>query len=169
MSIITEALKKAQKGQIPQASLNNNVNKYPILGPRTEHKKIEKKNFRGKKNNFLIGGTVFAVLLIASVALIFSYVQNMQAMFFKQSSTFVVGEQKTATLPHNIPPVGQDESKPLFKLSGIVQDGNKPLAVINDVIVAVGETINDGKVVSINNDSVRLNYRGKKVTLYLAN
>lgn len=169
MSIITEALKKAQKGQIPQAGLNNNVNKLPILGPRTEHKKIEKKNFRGKKNNFLLGGIVFAVLLIASVALIFSYVQNMQAMFFKQSSTFVVGEQKTAPLPNNVPPAGPEENKPPFKLSGIVQDGNKPLAVINDAIVAAGETINDATVVKINDDSVKLNYKGKKITLYLAN
>lgn len=168
MSIITEALKKAQKGQNPQAIGNNKVNKQPVFGPRAEYKKTEKKNFRGKKNNFLIGGVVFAALLIVSLALIFGYMQNMQAMFLKQSSS-VVGEQKAGALPVNSQPIKPQDDKLPFKLSGIVQDENKPLAVINDIIVAAGETINDATVVNINDDSVGLKYKGKKITLYLAN
>lgn len=169
MSIITDALKKAQKGQNPQTTLDNKVNKQPVFGPRMEYKRTEKKNFRGKKNNFLIGGAVFAGLLIVSLALIFGYMQNMQAMFLKQASSFVVGEQKADALHSNSQPIKPRDEKPPFKLSGIVQDENKPLAVINDMIVAAGETINDATVVNINDDSVGLNYKGKKITLYLTN
>lgn len=169
MSIITEALKKAQKGQTPQATGNNKVNKQPVFGPRAEYKKTEKKNFRGKKNNFLIGGVVFAALLMGSMALILGYMQNMQAMFLKQASSFGAGEQKAGALPANSQPIKPQDDKPPFKLSGIVRDENKPLAVINDMIVAAGETINDATVVNINDDSVGLKYKGKKITLYLAN
>ena len=54
---------------------------------------------------------------------------------------------------------------PSFVLSGIVQLVNGPKAIINDVMVGVGDVVNGATVQKISKDSVVLKKRDSEITL----
>ena len=55
--------------------------------------------------------------------------------------------------------------KPRWKLSGIVYNSNKPLAIINGKSVAVGDKLGSASIVKIKRESVILEQSGTRVTL----
>jgi len=165
MSIITEALKKAQKGQNPNLSGYTKTLRQPILGPRMGYQKKSRRHEVGRKNNFLIGGLIFGTLLLLSLALIFGYMQNLQKIYIEQPVSVVSQAKTTTAIPVNS--VKASKESPLFKLNGIVHDKDKPMAVINDKIVEVGEIVDGAKVTEINSDKAELSYRGRKIILQI--
>ncbi len=165
MSIITEALKKAQKGQSPNLSGYAKSPRQPILGPRLGYQKKSKKHEVGRKNNFLVGGLIFGTLLLLSLALIFGYIQNLQKIYIEKPVLVVPQAKTTTAIPVNT--VKAFKEGPLFKLNGIVNDENKPLAVINDKIVETGEIVDGAKVTKINSDKAELSYKGRKIVLQI--
>lgn len=52
-----------------------------------------------------------------------------------------------------------------FNLSGILYDQQKPLAIINERVVAEGSLINGAKLLQIKPNSVELSLKGKEFTL----
>lgn len=56
-------------------------------------------------------------------------------------------------------------SQPSWKLTGIVYNSNKPLAVINGKSVSVGDNVGDAKVVEIGRKSVIIERAGARITL----
>lgn len=57
---------------------------------------------------------------------------------------------------------------PRLNLNGIVfEPGSPPMAIINDDIVIVGDTIEGAKVVKITRDTVKLSFRGQEISLVL--
>jgi hypothetical protein len=167
MSIIAEALKKAQKRQNPNLLTETKTSKQPIFGPSPGYQKKEKKWSYTKKNNFVVGGLVFGILLLLSLTFIFSYIQTLQKTYIEIPATASFSFKKEVALPQ-VQKNKPLEEKELFKLSGIVQDESKPLAVINDRIVGPGEIVNGARVIEINDDSVKLVYKGKKIILYFS-
>lgn len=59
--------------------------------------------------------------------------------------------------------------KPEWRLTGIFFSENGPIAVVNDKLVRVGETIDQAKVVDINKKQVTLRTGGKERVLTLPN
>ena len=167
MSIIADALKKAQKGQNPHLLTYNKTPRQPVLGPRAGYQAKPKKISGTKKNNFLIGGIVFGTILLLCLAFIFAYMQNSQRVYYVEKPVAAV-PAAPAAIPAAINTVQPSEEKDLFQLSGIVHDESKPLAVINDRIVEAGEIVDGAKVTQIDSDSAQLSYRGKKITLYIS-
>ena len=165
MSIITEALKKAQKGQNPNLSGYTKSPRQPILGPRMGYQNKPKKSLLGKKNNFLVGGLIFGTLLLLSLALIFGYMQNLQKVYIEQPISIVSQAKTTTAIP--VKTVKASKKSPLFKLNGIVHDEDKPMAVINDKIVEAGEIVDGAKVTEIGSDKAELSYRGRKIILQI--
>ncbi len=165
MSIITEALKKAQKGQNPNLSGYVKSPRQPILGPRLGYQKKPGKHGVARKNNFLVGGMVFGTLLLLSLALILGYMQNLQKIYIEKPVLVVPQAKTTTAVPINT--VKTFKESPLFKLNGIVHDKNKPLAVINDKIVEAGGIVDGAKVTKINSDKAELSYRGRKIILQI--
>lgn len=54
-----------------------------------------------------------------------------------------------------------------FKLSGILYDEQKPMAIINNRVVEEGALINGAQLLEIQPNFVRLSRRGKKFTLII--
>ena len=52
-----------------------------------------------------------------------------------------------------------------LNLSGIYYDGKRPLAIINDQVVAEGDTLNDKQVIKISNNEVILKDKEKEYRL----
>ena len=62
----------------------------------------------------------------------------------------------------------QNKGEGGFVLNGIMLDSNNiPEAIINDVVVKVGDTIENAKVLEITKDGVKLSSKGKEITLRL--
>lgn len=61
--------------------------------------------------------------------------------------------------------ISEGLSRSELKLSGIVKDGNRPLAIINGVFVGEGETIGGKKVVKIEEKSVLVSEDGREYTI----
>jgi hypothetical protein len=56
-------------------------------------------------------------------------------------------------------------SRPMWLLSGIVYNNQKPLAIINNKQVETGDIVNNAKVLSIKTKTVTLEYNGALLTL----
>ena len=56
---------------------------------------------------------------------------------------------------------------PALKLNGIVWNTNRPQAIINDQIVAIGDTIENSKIVDINKSGVDIIFANKLYTIQI--
>ena len=52
-----------------------------------------------------------------------------------------------------------------FKVEGIIWGGKMPQAIINDKVLAVGDTINGAQILSIDKKGITLNFSGQIVNL----
>ena len=71
-----------------------------------------------------------------------------------------------------LPPVDANPPPPAVKkdpfvLSGISVDQKSSVAIVNNVLVRVGDTVSGAKILSIEKDKVRLSSDGKEITLSL--
>lgn len=69
------------------------------------------------------------------------------------------------TQPGNL--YSTDNTRGAFRLNSILVGKTRRLALINDTLVQVGDTIDSARVISINEDSVVIADSGKTITLYL--
>ena len=63
--------------------------------------------------------------------------------------------QRAASLPHRV------------KLQGVIHGSGEPYAIINDMIVQVGDSVEGATLVSVAKDSVHLRWRDQELTVYL--
>ncbi len=54
---------------------------------------------------------------------------------------------------------------PRFNVQGMVWQGANPLAIINNRVLKVGDTLNDAKVVNVSKDGVDFLYQGRVFTI----
>ncbi len=155
MSIINEALKKAEKNK--QSSQNKSAQLLCKLdGLRTDTKRFVLKRW-------LIFAGAGAVCLLGVLLTINSFKGP------ADSPPVLETAAKIETSQHLFPPKEIDVSIPLnpsgFRLSGILYDKQKPLAIINERIVSKGALIKGAKLLEIQPNYVRLSFKGKEFKL----
>ena len=82
---------------------------------------------------------------------------------FLRAMQLVLGKTKKPSGP--IADAGKPKSQDGFRLCGIIAGPKIPKAIINDVIVKEGDTIEGAKVVKITKDSVKLSLKGREIVL----
>ena len=163
MSIIQEALKKVDNS-------SHKPDPEPILA-QTEFKN-ENKNIRGKKKTF---GASF-VLLLVFLALIFFGVKQFADMSSKTNPTYSPAYESIykpiakaeASADASTSPTIAAKRKAGFQdfiLTGVVELINGPRAIVNNVIVGVGDVINGATVQKIDKEGVVLKKRDSEIRL----
>lgn len=146
MSIINDALNKAGKQQLPQG------NSPQIL---TE---IEKGSPRPVSRRWLIWISA-GVLCLAGLFLITNSFKGTserhEVLPETQGSAFNIRE-----VDFEMPFKTSD-----FKLTGILYDEQKPMAIINNRVVEEGALINGAELLEIQPNYVMVSYKGKEVKL----
>lgn len=146
MSIINDALNKAGKQQLPQG------NSPQIL---TE---IEKGSPRPVSRRWLIWISA-GVLCLAGLFLITNSFKGTserhEVLPETQGSAFNIRE-----VDFEMPFKASD-----FKLTGILYDEQKPMAIINNRVVEEGALINGAELLEIQPNYVMVSYKGKEVKL----
>ena len=160
MSIIQEALRKAG---VPNSKpeVTPEIKPVPPQGatkPNSDNKSAEPK---------LIYYAMTGILLVLLFGIIMIITRSSQS-----SDTHVSMKN---TKPTILPKIERRESQPApfrrkeniggFVLNGIMQLVDGPRAIINDIMVGEGETVNGAKVEKIKKDSVLLNYNDSEVAL----
>lgn len=168
MSIINDALKKAEKSKQPISEQKSQaVKNFGNFG----HIKSDMKTYFLKRRllRFFWSATALVCLLGIILAV---------KAFYTPSEEFVLksplaenqemGLQKKA--PMNILGLRKVDIEipahdPNFKLSGILYDEQRPLAIINEKVIEEGALVNGARLLEITPDSVRLSYREEEFTL----
>jgi len=172
VSIINEALKKAVREKEAGHS----------SGDRETVRRNIELEFQHKKSRFN-WGPIFILLVIVLisgpiVAPIFStwtkggvdHTGGAKALASNpkanQKAQFAIEE---SPLFGSAPPAVILSKTPNFILSGIVYSPKESYCIINNEIVKVGDRIQGAKLLSVSQNSVRLDYRGKETALTLSN
>lgn len=169
MSIISDALKKAQQKEYNREKITAKASRQTAFGTRTDFRLPAKNETRKTKNSFLITGLLFIVTLVFFMPFINTYVQNFKKLYVNSALPETISQIKNEKIVIPFPQPIIIPVKKSFILNGIVYDEKKPLAVINDKIVEVGSLVGDAAVMEINPDSVKLNRNGEDFVIYLSN
>ncbi len=169
MSIISEALKKAQQeknkdvGSIPTVNL-------PLKGPKTNE----------QNDNRMLKPLIIILALTVLAGFYFLVLP-------KLNKPRVLGEQKhiakkankTKTIQKEVIQTSKPATKPQtrvqtpvkeeaqFELSGILFDGESSMAIINGSMVRKGTRVGKAEVTTIEPQQVKLNLQGKEIILTL--
>jgi len=155
MSIINDALKKAEKNK--QSSQNKPAQLLCKLdGVRTDTKRFVLKRW-------LIFAGAGVVCLLGVLLAINSFKSPADSPPVLETAAKIEASQ------HLFPPKETNAAAPLnlsgFRLSGILYDKQKPLAIINERIVGKGALIKGAKLLEIQPNHVRLSLKGKEFKL----
>lgn len=169
MSIISDALKKAQQKEYNREKITAKTSRQTVFGLRTDFR-LPAKNRTGKtKTSFLITGLLFIVTLVFFMPFISAYVQNFKKLYVNSALSETISQIKNEKIVIPLPQTVIIPVKKRFTLNGIVYDEKNPLAIINDRIVKPGSLVDDATVMEISTDSVKLNHKGEDLILYLSN
>jgi hypothetical protein len=156
MSIINEALKKAEKEIHPQtehpARIEDTIGQNEI-GVLKASKKREANFLLG----FAIVGIVLSAIILSSIVLIKNLnLFKIEPEISKTSVTIesIEGSLDDSSKPGDISRVEKAESP--IELTGIIYETEDRWAIINNRIVRQGETVGNEKVVEIGKDYVKL-------------
>ena len=189
MSIITDALNKAQKRTSVTTGLRE-LEKRTGMGegvrvttrgvrPKIEAREgfftSDARRLSEKKALWGLRSASGTLLIVGAVVLAFFY----STRFFsgalpptpamrENPSAVVAAPDKAAPAvkaPAGVKKIRQAERRPHpFELSGII-GGDEPMAIIDNSIVKIGESIRGARLVSVSSDRVTILYKGKEVVL----
>ena len=157
MSIISEALKKAQNRN-EQAKRLNVTHKSPLIEIKSKAPKA-----KTKMRPFLTIITMLALFILVFIA-------------FKPATEIIksVNTQRPRTADYKVLnrmtsyiDIEKKRNPQSFELSGIVFGGGEPSAIINNEIFEKGDRCEGGEVVSIEKNKVTLLFDDEKITLIL--
>lgn len=152
MSIINDALKKAEKEKKsvshPQISLTNTL----------ENLKRDTQRFALRKYLFWTSTGVFCLL---GVVLLISN----NAQIPKKTPRENISLPPIAVQENSGQTISAADSPAIFRLSGIIFEKEKPLAIINEAILTEGGFIDGAEVVEICPDSVKLSFKDTELVL----
>lgn len=163
MSIISDALKKAQEEK------NKNKGSIPVVN-------LPIKEEGSKKKNDTKTLKILAVVLILAALSALGLVKFGKATAPKKQKHPVskieyaptsIQDTAEVTAPAPEPPENIPEEELQLELTGILFDAASPLAIINGSMVRRGDRINDAKIIEIEPQRVKLNYRGKELFISL--
>lgn len=161
MSLIQQALEKTSRAQETRTST-------PVAAPKPwerdptgtnlEHELIQVQKKYSKQKRFFRGAVV-AILFLGVVAGFYYFLTRQDHP--KTQASFV-----TTTIMPQVPV--RIFSGNIYRLTGITNLGGKAMAVINENIVGVGDTLSGKAVVKeIGTGEVRLDIEGKEIHLKL--
>ena len=161
MSIIQDALKKANN-TTPKPEIKHEKKLTPI--PLDVKKLAPEKKIAGPKHVYylMIG---FLLILLLGIIMIVSRSSQSAVMPVPAKKTETVILPKIERREEPVSSLRKREGISGFVLNGIMQLVDGPRAIINDIVVGEGETVNGAKVEKIKKDSVLLNYNDSEVTL----
>lgn len=171
MSIITEALKKAQE-QKPDRPLPPAGNSLKIgsEGPSSKDNKASAASHPYLV--YVLLGAVLAVFIAALIIIVILFLPSSPSVKpaepLKQAVPVTV-TQKTNILPAFLSPpaAAKKDNAPAPELSGIMYTSTRPQAVINGQTVFEGETVDGFTVIRIYPDSVMLSSNGVETEVKL--
>jgi len=70
---------------------------------------------------------------------------------------------------HRAPIIKEDLGKRVLRVSGVIWDVNEPRAIINNLVVAIGDVVSGNTVIEIKKRSVILNDGTKSFEVYIGN
>jgi len=170
MSIIAEALKKAQKDS-PE---KENVEKFAS----GEHRKTRVKFDLSRLRGYAVFVASFAVFL-----LLISALPMLGRVLLKGRETEKKSPIERPSYAPKVDRIAQEKTPPevplvpvfitlaevneAIEVSGIMYTPEKPLVVINDSIWAEGDTVGDFNIVKIEKDFVKVNSNGREFIVKL--
>jgi len=158
MSIIQEALKKIEK---PEGSREEkHEEKPPVISEI--NKPVPVKETLGPKYVYYV---ITAVLLIILAGLVIKVSYSSPANVPLPAKKIEPILPKIERREESAAPLHRKESLGGFVLNGIMYLVDGPRAIINNIIVGEGETVNGAKVEKIKKDSVLLKYNDSEVAL----
>ncbi len=172
MSIISDALKKAQQTQ--SAPLKDGKAAVEPLAPLVRHHTPQQKMLQSVISwgiLLLVSGLVAFKLITETMGTLAT--PSVVTRYKIPDKIEIQAKSKEAVAPSTFPftvPLKTFYSGPpeeAFSLSGIVQGAGKPVAIINDKVLEEGDSINDAKVIRIEDKKVTLSVKDKEVTLTL--
>ncbi len=166
MSIIQEALKKIEKPEGPQAGKDEGKLENKDVKPVLRQEINKPAPAAGAAAPKYVYYTITAALLVVLAGIV------IKASHSAPSGSSPVAIKKPAPILPKIErleeparPLRRRENTAGFVLNGIMQLVDGPRAIINDIIVGEGETINGAKVEKIKKDGVLLKYNDSEVDL----
>ena len=159
MSFIHDALKKTQKNLHPMQGQPQNSKENVIAPERPQNiltETLPQKPFSSKKNILL--RLLILILIVFIINILYSPKKQMpQSRKIKKLT-------KTSVLPADPAP---QETTPATKLtlSGIMLIDNQYVALINNKIHRIGDTVNNGKIIEITLEKVIWELNGEQITL----
>lgn len=152
MSIINDALKKAEKEKKriahPQISLTNTM----------ENLKRDTQRFALRKYLFWTSTGVFCLLGVMLLI-------NTNTRIPKKTLQANITLPLVAVQENTRQTISAADSPAIFRLSGIIFEKEKPLAIINEAILTEGGFIDGAEVVEIGPDSVKLSFKDRELVL----
>lgn len=152
MSIINDALKKAEKEKKsishPQISLTNTL----------ENLKRDTQRFALRKYLFWTSTGVFCLM---GVLLLISNNTRIPKKTLQENTPL----SPAAVQGNTGQALSATDSPAVFRLSGIIFEKEKPLAIINEAVLGKGGFIGGAEVVEIQSDHVKLSFKNTEIVL----
>jgi len=156
MSIVSDALKKAQKEKSQAIP----------TGTTARPNQVPDKPSGPKINTKLLGLLVLVFIFVLGRLFFIMHEPQKSPV---SASPVQPSPMQSPVAPVSTAPPRTDSTDPetQFQLTGIIFDAVSPMAVINNRILNVGEMIGEAKLVKIEPNLVRLDYKGKGLILNL--
>ncbi len=175
MSIIQDALKKADKKIPPRTSLSA---VYARAGKEEAAETVTVAHIGKMKVRYVAYALTLLILISIFAASHFpaSKSRNTKVEPIRVTQSIAQPSEKEISVTKELAVIKSSApmlpKKPApqpieFTLSGIMHLENGPLAIINNMRIAEGDDVNGAKVVSITDDAVLLRRQGSEITLRL--
>ncbi|MFH1246112.1 MAG: hypothetical protein V1662_06490 [Candidatus Omnitrophota bacterium] len=157
MSIINEALKKAEKEK------KNSPHSQIFLSDTMGNLKREAQRFALRKYLFWTSTGVFCLVGGVWAIININMFRTPKDIFKENAPANITAAQgKNSWIP---PSVNAPETPAIFRLSGIIFDKGKSLAIINQEVLSEGASINGAKITEICSDCVKLSFKDEEIVL----
>ena len=169
MSIINEALKKAADRKLHVEGSSARVLERSELPVTPEKRRPENSRPRKIGKFFVLFFVVSLLIGVLAFAFFFEKASLEDVPPAPNSVRQVAPAQVTENIVRPVLPLKDDRKNfvklPNLVLNGIIQGRGRPLAVINDQIVNMGDSVLGAAVVGIGEDTVNLIYRDQEFVL----
>ncbi|HSV43833.1 MAG TPA: hypothetical protein VLJ10_04685 [Candidatus Bathyarchaeia archaeon] len=180
MSTIHDALKKVEHDMKPEDQqtsspptpqpTHNPFNK-PVVPPKTSQETMQQTPEPPKRNGKKVIGIVITIILCCVLGFGITYAIDFFDLFPSQrrvfsckiSSFFSSFRPKPDDSPSVTEPA--PKAKPVIKLQGVMVMGGKNLALINNDIYEVGDTVNNVEILNISSKQITVLENGEEKTI----
>ena len=163
MSIINEALKKAQEGDGATRGI--------LLPPAASAKPISRLIDAHTVSRYTAAGRRYIawLLALAGIALGFIILKYLLPLLGRDpgpiSGAKELSPAQAPSLDANLPAAHESSAAPVLILSGIVYDEEKPYAIVNNSVLSVGDEIQGARLTDIDREGVKFLFGEEQIRL----